>query len=150
MLFPHLTSTACLGGEGVRQCTLVWALIFWTKANWCTLINFTSCEEQCSWHHLLWNLQNREHQKYLWNVIMLQGISQLGARYMIQLNRKQQQYLICGFEVCLRILNFIVTATTQSTLLKLFRCSCFSEFDIKRKHDQLDSECKLWSFKLCS
>ena len=26
MLFPHLTSTACLGGEGVRQCTLVWGI----------------------------------------------------------------------------------------------------------------------------
>ena len=25
---------------------------------------------------LLWNLQNREHQKYLWNVIVLQEISQ--------------------------------------------------------------------------
>ena len=26
--------------------------------------------------HLLWNSQNREHQKYLWNVIVLQEISQ--------------------------------------------------------------------------
>ena len=25
---------------------------------------------------LLWNSQNREHQKYLWNVIVLQEISQ--------------------------------------------------------------------------
>ena len=25
---------------------------------------------------LLWNSQNREHQKYLWNVIMLREISQ--------------------------------------------------------------------------
>ena len=34
------------------------------------------------------------------------------------------------FEVCLRILNFIVIlASTQSTFLKFFRCSWFSEFD---------------------
>ena len=26
--------------------------------------------------HLLWNSQNREHQKYLWNVIVVQEISQ--------------------------------------------------------------------------
>ena len=49
-------------------------------------------------------------------------------------------YLICGFEVCLRNLSFIVTASIQSTFLKLFRCSWFSEFDTKRKHDQLKSE----------
>ena len=32
MLFPHLTSTACLGGEGVRQCTLVWGMNFLDKS----------------------------------------------------------------------------------------------------------------------
>ena len=32
LLFPHLTSTGCLGGEGVRQCTLVWGINFLDKS----------------------------------------------------------------------------------------------------------------------
>ena len=34
------------------------------------------CEDECLNEHLLWNSQNREHQKYLLNVIVLREISQ--------------------------------------------------------------------------
>ena len=32
LLFPFLTSTGCLGGEGVRQWTLVWDINFLDKS----------------------------------------------------------------------------------------------------------------------
>ena len=37
---------------------------------------------------LQWNLENREHQKYFWNVIVLQEENQSGEW---KLNRKQER-----------------------------------------------------------
>ena len=37
-----------------------------------------------------------------------------------------------GFEVCMRILNFIVTGRYTINIPEIFRCSRFSEFDSKR------------------
>lgn len=55
--------------------------------------------------HLWWNLKNLEHQRYLWNIIVYWAREKpIMAR---KLNYKQQGNLVCGFEVCLCVLNFI-------------------------------------------
>ena len=37
--------------------------------------------------------------------------------------------LVCGFEVCSHVLNFIVIGHYTISVLNIFRCSRFSEFD---------------------
>ena len=56
----------------------------------------------------MWNSENREHQKYLWNVIAQQGKSQLGVRNI-------QRATVISFEVSSHVLN--LTVTGQYTII---------------------------------
>ena len=58
-----------------------------------------------TWGILRSNRENHEHQKYFWNVIVLQEESQSGMR---KLNSKQERWLVCGFVASLYVLIFAV------------------------------------------
>ena len=75
---------------------------------------------------LLWNSQNCEHQKYIWNVILLQGESQQSMR-KLNCNSHGNKFVVFRFAHLSCTLLWLVT--TQSTVWIFFRCSQFSDFD---------------------
>ena len=74
---------------------------------------------------LLWNSQNSEHQKYIWNVILLRGESQQSMR-KLNCNSHSNKFVVFRFAHLSCTLLWLVT---QSTVWKFFRCSQFTEFD---------------------
>ena len=64
------------------------------------------------------NRENREHQKYSWNVIVLQEKSQSGMK---KLNCKQQRELVCGSVVCSHVLIFAVIYLNTINILEIFQ-----------------------------
>ena len=66
------------------------------------------------------NWENHEHQKYFWNVIVLQEKSQSGIR---RLNRKQEHLfniLVCGFVASSHILMFAVIGRNKINIPEIF------------------------------
>ena len=63
------------------------------------------------------NQENCEHQKYFWNVIVLQEKSQSGTR---KLNRKQERQLVCGFVASSHVLIFSVIGHKTINIPEIF------------------------------
>ena len=64
------------------------------------------------------NRENREHQKYFWNVIVVQEKSQSGMR---KLNCKQERELVRGFVACLHVLIFTVIGRNTIDIPEIFQ-----------------------------
>ena len=82
-------------------------------------------------HNLPWNSQNHEHQKYLWNFIVLWGNSHAirHEKTSLQTAMVISLWFSCRFAGVSWTLLWLVN--TRSTFLKFFMCSRFSEFHSK-------------------
>ena len=66
------------------------------------------------------NRENREHQKYFWNVIVLQEKKPVIIRSR-KPNCKQERYLFCGFVAKLRVLIFAVIGHNTINIPGIFQ-----------------------------
>ena len=70
---------------------------------------------------ILWSLhnwENCEHQKYFWNVIVVQEKNQSGVR---KLNYKQECWLVCGSVACPHVLIFAVIGRNTINIPEMFQ-----------------------------